>query len=190
MKLQALTRHWKLIILIFGVLLMVAGLFWYLWENHNIGINKEYRLEKTVMRYSELIEIGQHEEVFNQYLTAESKSKTKAGRKEIPMTAEEKQAENERLAACRQGSASSRLICRWDAEHKRRFEDIQIPAIQTFKDYAKERKDNWTNIEIEKIIYPDNDRADVRLKVKDKKHSDTAPIETWYLVKGEWLRDF
>lgn len=183
-------NHRKLIALILGAILILGGLFWYLWVSHNIGINKQYRLEKTVMRYSELIEVGLHDEVFNQYLTAESKSRTTNGRKEIPITSEEKQAENERLEACGKGTLSSQFMCRSTARHKQRFEDIQIPAIEIFKRHAKERKDNWTDIEIEKIIYPESNRADVRLKVRDKKSSDTAPIETWYLIDGKWLRDF
>jgi len=190
MKLQTIKKHWKLFTIIFFVLVILAGLFWYLWENQNIIINKEYQLKKTVMRYSELIEVGLHEDVFNTYMTPEAKLRTTSGRREIPMTQEEKDVENARLAACKTGTASSQFICRLDARHKPRHEDIQIPAMETFKTYAKERKDNWTNIAVEKIIYPSSNRADVRLRVNDKKHSDTAPIETWYLVNGNWLRDF
>lgn len=190
MQLQTIKNHWKLLTAIFVITVILAGLFWYLWENHNIIINKEYRLKKTVMRYSELIEIGQFEEVFNTYLTPDAKARTTPGRKEIPMTEEERQAEKERFSKCNALRAIDNYICELGARHKPRFEDIQIPAKEIFERYAKERKDNWTNIQIDKIIYPNSNRADVRLKVTDRKHPDTAPIETWYLINGNWLRDF
>ncbi|HMR55483.1 MAG TPA: hypothetical protein PKD34_02745 [Candidatus Doudnabacteria bacterium] len=190
MKLHRVRKHWKPILIILGIFFVIAGIFWYLWENQNILVNKEYRLKKTVMRYSELIEVGLHEDVFNNYLTPEAKLKTTPSRREIPITTQDKDAENNRLKACNNSTGSGRLLCRLQAYHKPQYEDIEIPAMEIFKKYAQERKDNWTDIKIEKIVYPNNNRADVKLKVTDKQYSDTAPIETWYYIDGNWLRDF
>lgn len=182
--------HWKKAAIAIIIIAALSLVIWYIWGNYNIGVNKDYLLRKSVYRYSELIQVGLVEEVFNEYLTPEAKSKTTPGREQIPMTEEEKTSEQQRINACANSNSIKEFICEQGAKHKPRYKEIQIPASEIFELYAKERKDNWTNIEIAKIIYPYHNRADVVLKVDDKKHSDTAPIETWYLVGGKWLRDF
>lgn len=181
---------WKKVTITIIIIAALSLVIWYIWENYSIGVNKDHLLRKSVYRYSELIQVGLVEEVFNEYLTPEAKSKTTPGREQIPMTEEEKTSEKQRIDACENTNSIKEFICEQEAKHKPRYKEIQIPALETFGLYAKERKDNWTNIEIAKIIYPYPTRADVLLKVDDKKHPDTAPIETWYLIDGKWLRDF
>lgn len=178
-------KVYKIPLIVLVAVAVIGGLFWYLWTHQNIGLNKDYLLRKSVQQYSDLIDVGNFDQAFD-FLTPDAKAKTK--------TREIRDFNAEAASKCPKAnifdSDFSKYLeasrCRDNAYTVRQE---TIPAIDTFKDYAGKRKNNWSDLTIEKIVFTGNHRADVRFTYKELGQSRNAP-ETWYYVNGKWLRDF
>ncbi len=182
--------HGKKIIFILLISTLLAGIFYYLWENQNIGINKKYVLSKSVKKYSELIEVGLPDQAYNLYLTTDAKNRVTYRFEDAPLTDQEKELERIRIQNCpryKDGRIYNGIIdwsCVYDGPKEKQIQ-VEVSSLENFTKYATKRKNEWKNVRIDKIIFPGKNRADVKLL-----YSNGDSIETWFYINGKWLRDF
>lgn len=179
------SKHKNKLFISLLIFLIFAGLACYIWNTFNIGLNKKYLLQKTIRTYTDLISVGMFDKAYDDFLTAGAKSRDEI--KTYPVHIPDTVCENNCLNTKPKYSESA-FSCFLSCG-KTITQTQTITAKQKFQAYCVDRKNNWQDLKLEKIVFSGNNRADVRFIYKEKAQQENT-AETWYYQDGKWLRDF